>query len=956
METSLEPNAPQAEALDRLTRLQALTASLSEAVTSEQVADAILCHLQDVLRADAGAIYRLSEDGGEFLCLRTAGYPEEAVAPWRRLPVIAPTPLSDAVRDRRPVLLADLAEREVRYPEIAHIPGVPAEGALAALPLIVRGKAVGGLGLRFPTGRTFAEQDRAFLLTAAGLCAQALERARLFDTERAARERAERAETALRESERRHHLLSDLTSDFTFGLRLVESGPPPLEWVSEGFTKFSGFTLEEVNSRGGWPTLIHPDDLPITLATVERVRAGQRDQSEVRVVVRSGEVRWVRYLTHPVRDEAGRVTGFIGAAQDVHERARAEFASRESEERFARFMQHLPGLAWIKDSRGRYIYANDAAVKAFGKPRAEVYGKTDEEVLSPATAAQFRENDRKAVADGAGVRVVETLTHPDGVVHHSLVSKFPIPGPEGAAALVGGMAIDITEEMRTRAVLEESEQRFRATFEQAAVGIAHVGLDGRWLRVNRKLCEIVGYRPDEMLALTFQDITHPDDLEADLAQVRLLLAGEIETYSMEKRYFRKDRSLVWVNLTVSLVRTPEGRPKYFISVVEDVTDQKGVRDALREADRRKDDFLATLAHELRNPLAPLRNGLQVMKVASGNTEAVEKARGMMERQLAQMVRLIDDLLDVSRITRGKLELRRGRVELASVVQSAVEGSRSLIEASAHRLSVTLPPGPVWLDADPTRLAQVVSNLLTNAAKYTERGGDISLTARRHGGEVIISVRDTGIGIAAEHLPRLFQMFSQVKTALERSQGGLGIGLSLVKGLVEQHGGKVEAHSDGPGKGSEFVVCLPLAEGTTGQPAQSPAGSKAATSRRRRRVLVVDDNRDAAESLAMMLRLAGHEVHTAYDGQEAVEAAGWFRPELALLDIGMPRLNGYDACRRIREQPWGRGIVVVALTGWGQEEDKRRAKEASFDEHLTKPVDPAALEKIFAGLAARGETR
>jgi PAS domain S-box-containing protein len=1368
--TSSLPDGQPAEALDRLTRLQALTASLSEAVSSEQVADAILAQAAAVLGACAGVVARLSDDGTEFVSLRTTGYPEEAAAPWRRFSADAPLPLCDAVRDRQPVLLANLAERDARYPEIARTPGVQAEGALAALPLVVRGQAVGGIGLRFPAGRAVTEQDRAFLLTIGGLCAQALERARLFDTERAARERAECAEDALRASEQRHRLLSDLTSDFTFGLRFVGNGPPLVEWVSEGFTKFSGFTLEELNRRGGWPALVHPDDLPITFRTVERVRAGYKDESEVRLVVQSGEVRWVRYLTQPVRDGAGRVTGFVGAAQDVHERKRAELALRESEARFrsvvesnmigigfwdaegrltdpndallrmtghtreefasgrvgwhdltppehrprdekalaqiratgscdpyekeyvrkdgsrvpvliggggfegrdrgpffaldvsalkraerdaprsepfyrllaeavpgmawsastadgldylsrrweeytglslgqiratgwesphhpdevagirerfleaartgrpfemefryrrhdglyrwflgrqvpipdpdgrglrwvgtfididdrkraeaalresegrfARFMQHLPGLAWIKDAQGRYAYANGAAVNAFGKPRAELYGQTDEEVFPPATAAQFKENDRKALA-GAGVRVVETLGHPDGALHHSLVSKFPIPGPDGGSALVGGMAIDITEEVRTRAVLEESEERFRATFEQAAVGIAHVGPDGRWLRVNRKLCDIVGYGPDELLALTFQDITHPDDLEADLAQVRRLLAGEIETYAMQKRYFRKDGSLVWINLTVALVRTPQGRPKYFISVVEDITgrrraeaasarrseqvrrlaevatrinaardvsatmrlvteeartligshqavagftvdqnwaqainavslsdkyarwrgydtkpDGSGIyslvcrtnrplrltqaeleahpawrgfgqeagrhpplrgwlaaplvgRDgrnigllqmsdkeegefteddeavlvqlaqmasvavenarlveSLRDADRRKDEFLATLAHELRNPLAPLRNGLQVMKLAGGNAAAVEQARGMMERQLAQMVRLIDDLLDVSRITRGKLELRRERVELASVVQSAVEGSRPLIEASAHRLTVSLPPEPVSLEADPVRLAQVLANLLTNAAKYTDAGGHIRLTAERQGGELVVAVRDNGIGLAAEHLPRLFEMFSQVAPALERSQGGLGIGLALVKGLVEMHGGTVEAHSEGPGRGSEFVVRLP--EAVAGDGLRPEAGSGTAARRTpSRRIVVADDNRDAADSLALLLRLAGHEVHAVHDGQGAVEAAAWFKPDVAFLDLGMPRLNGLEAARRIREQPWGQNILLVAVTGWGQEEDKRRAAEAGFDRHLTKPVDPAALQEVVA---------
>ena len=372
---------------------------------------------------------------------------------------------------------------------------------------------------------------------------------------------------------------------------------------------------------------------------------------------------------------------------------------------------------------------------------------------------------------------------------------------------------------------------------------------------------------------------------------------------------------------------------------------------LRDADRRKDEFLATLAHELRNPLAPLRNGLQVMKLAAGNAEAVEQARGMMERQLGTMVRLVDDLLDVSRITRGKLQLRRERVELAGVVQSAVEGSRPLIEANRHDLTIRLPAEPVYLDADPTRLAQVFANLLTNAAKYTDRGGRINLTAGRQGGEVVVLVRDTGIGIAPDHLPKLFEMFSQVDSALERSQGGLGIGLSLVKGLVKMHGGTVEVRSEGLGKGSEFVVRLPVLSDKHDPRTPQPSGSVEGTSRTKRRILVADDNRNAAESLAMMLRLAGHEVYAVHDGQEAVEAAAWFRPELALLDIGMPKLNGFEAARRIREQAWGQKIILAAITGWGQEEDKRRAGEAGFNHHLTKPVDPAALEKLLASSQA-----
>ena len=368
----------------------------------------------------------------------------------------------------------------------------------------------------------------------------------------------------------------------------------------------------------------------------------------------------------------------------------------------------------------------------------------------------------------------------------------------------------------------------------------------------------------------------------------------------------------------------------------------------RESDRRKDEFLAILAHELRNPLAPIRNGLQIMRLGKGDPEAIEQARAMMERQLGQMVHLVDDLLDLSRISRGKIELRKERVELSMIVQRAVETSRPLIEANCHELTITVPPGPVYVDADVTRVAQVFSNLLNNAAKYTERGGRVQLGVQRRGGEVVVSVKDNGVGIPVHMLPRVFEMFTQVDRNLERSQGGLGIGLSIVKRLVEMHGGSVGVESDGPGMGSEFVVRLPVVLSVA-----QPNGGDEVPGRpsSRRRILVVDDNVDAAMSLAMMLKLMGNEAKTAHDGLEALDVAEAFRPDLILLDIGMPRLNGHETAKRIRERPWGKGVMLVALTGWGQEEDRRKSDEAGFDSHMVKPVEPAAVEKLLANLHA-----
>jgi CheY-like chemotaxis protein/nitrogen-specific signal transduction histidine kinase len=382
-------------------------------------------------------------------------------------------------------------------------------------------------------------------------------------------------------------------------------------------------------------------------------------------------------------------------------------------------------------------------------------------------------------------------------------------------------------------------------------------------------------------------------------------------------------------------------------------DNARLYEELREQDRHKDEFLATLAHELRNPLAPIRNALQVMRLARNDPAALENSETIIDRQVQQMVRLIDDLLDLSRVSRGKIELRKERVDLGDVLKSAIETSRPLIEEYGHKLTVSVPDEPVPLNADLTRLSQVFLNLLNNSAKYTERGGQIWLCAERRDDTVVVRVRDTGVGIPPQMLPRIFEMFTQVDRSLDRAQGGLGIGLTLVWRLVEMHGGSVEARSEGAGKGSEFIVRLPVArDAGLDNPDKGSEKECAGPSCRSRRILVVDDNQDAANSLAMLLRMKGHDVRTAYDGLEAVDAAAAHKPDVVLLDVGLPRLNGFDVARRIRESETHRSIVLVALTGWGHDEDRRRSKEAGFDHHMVKPADPAALDRVLESLASR----
>jgi signal transduction histidine kinase len=417
-------------------------------------------------------------------------------------------------------------------------------------------------------------------------------------------------------------------------------------------------------------------------------------------------------------------------------------------------------------------------------------------------------------------------------------------------------------------------------------------------------------------------------------------------------HFRKphrpsDREMHLIDLCARQAVDSIENARLYRRAQEEIAERQRAEAALREADRRKDQFLATLAHEMRNPLAPVRNALQIMRLAGDDPVAAEQARDMIERQVQQMVRLVDDLLDISRITRGKVALKTERVGLSSVVADAVETSRPLIEAARHELTVSLPADPIELEADPTRLAQVLSNLLNNAAKYTDPGGRIRLSAGREVGGVTVRVRDTGIGIAPEMLPRIFDLFVQADRSGQRGQGGLGIGLTLVRTLVEMHGGTVEAHSGGPGQGSEFIVRLPL---TRTQQPSSPEGNgqdSPAPELPPRRVLVVDDHVDAAQSLAMLMRILGQDVRTAHDGSQALREARDFQPQVAFLDIGLPGMTGYDLARRFRDQPGGDKVLLVALTGWGQEEDRRRAREAGFNEHLTKPVEPSALEELLA---------
>ncbi len=597
------------------------------------------------------------------------------------------------------------------------------------------------------------------------------------------------------------------------------------------------------------------------------------------------------------------------------------------------------------DRQRRFVFVNRACAEFLAKRREDIIGRSLAEILGEqAFAAITPHVERVLRGETVEFEMEIPYIHPG----RTLVRAIYTPEVDERGEVVGWIASlrDVTEQRRAQQALRESEERFRVMADAAPVLIWLSGPDKLCTWFNQPWLEFTGRTLEQELGNGWAEGVHPEDLDRCL-QTYVESFDARRPFSMEYRLKRHDGKYRWV-LDRGVPRTSgSGEFAGYIGSCLDITERKQSEDALREADRRKDEFLATLAHELRNPLAPVRNAVEILRLKGPPTPELSMAREIIDRQMRQMTRLIDDLMDVSRITRNRLELRRERIDLKTVVQIALEASREQIEAAGHALTVTLPKQPVLLQADPMRLAQVFANLLSNAAKFTPPKGRIELAAERSGNEVVVAVRDNGIGMPAETLPRIFEVFVQGEHSLERTRGGLGIGLTLVKQLLEMHGGRIEARSAGPGKGSEFIARLPLevasAVEETSPRREEPQRPPAASGR----ILVADDNLDSTATLRQMLELLGYETCTAHDGVEALRAAEEFRPEVAILDIGMPKTNGYDVAREIRQRSWGREVILIALTGWGQDEDKQRAFEAGFDHHLVKPVDPDALAKLLA---------
>ena len=666
------------------------------------------------------------------------------------------------------------------------------------------------------------------------------------------------------------------------------------------------------------------------------------------LIRKDGAVVAIEDSAAPIRDTVGNVSGCVMVFHDVTQRRRAERALRANEDRLRDAARRLQ-LAMSAGDMGDWVWEAETNLMSLSRRAAQLFGL-------PPNAPVSRDQLRALVPAEDGVRTkIEfdraLLEKTDYKVEFRVLRANSPPvwvaamgrgvyADNGAVVGMIGMIHDVTE----RRQADELRGRLAAVVESSNDAIISKTLESIITTWNHGAELLFGYPAAEVIGKPITLLLPPDRLDEETAILEQIGSGEpVKPYPTVR--VRKDGSLVDVSVAVSPIRDSHGRIIGASKIARDITAQKIVEEALRETDKRKDEFLATLAHELRNPLAPIRQATLIAQ--SPNTTDAQKrwSHEVIKRQVHNMALLLDDLLDISRITRGTLALRSRLTDLASIVDAAVETARPAIDAKRHAFSVQLPTERVEFAADPMRLAQVLSNLLTNAAKYTDPDGRIGLSASCGDGIVTISVTDTGIGIPPDAMSNLFGMFSQVKSSKDRSEGGLGIGLALAKGLVELHGGTIEARSAGTERGSEFIITLPV---RTQQVRQTETATRPGAERiLRRRVLIADDNRDAAESLAMLLQMEGHEVTVVHDGREAVTAFENMRPDAALLDIGMPGLNGYEIARIIRRAPHGRDITLVAVTGWGQDNDKAQATEAGFNHHFTKPVEPDAITALLS---------
>ncbi|MFC0250736.1 PAS domain S-box protein [Massilia consociata] len=906
-----------------------------------------LCH------ADSAGVSVLETDGadggkGIFRWQAAAG----AFAPYLGGTIARGLSPCGIVVERNELLLFSQLGRH--YPGLRDFEPQMHENMLA--PWSLDGEPTGTVwAISHTPGRHFDAEDARLLKSLSGFAAAAWRMVSAVDGVERARRQADQGmppATASGPEPRQHDL-----NVFLRGALDVETVGVVFYGLDEGITdcnpafeQMTGYALAELRSMPDWKALVAPRCHEAEGRARAELAAGGHARPYMKQLVRKdGQGIWGLCAPNRLSGQ-GAHARCIEFVFDIDEFKRQEQGLRQREERFRILVDGVAQAMWEADPEGRVV-ADSPSWHAFaGQTPEEWMGQGWVDAIHPDDRAGVMQLWREAVAGKRAVSAEFRLRSREGGWCWTNMRAAPQVGADGAIQRWIGMNIDIDERARAREALRESETRFR-TLAEASPALIYEFTPGIGMTyANQRCLDLFGVRPDELREANWRDLIHADDVPGYMDTVAHAVMHHAP-FQHRVRMRTHDGEWRWFENHAAPRFHAGGAYLGHVGISLDITRTVRAEDELREADRRKDEFLATLAHELRNPLAPISNAVHLLRRPDGRRTA-DRVVEMVGRQVRHIVRLVDDLLEVSRITRGKLDLDMAPVALADIVNTAVETSMPLIESGRHQLTVSLPEESLGLAADKVRLTQVLANLLNNAAKYTDRGGHIWLRAWREDregcGEVAVSVRDDGIGIPPASLARVFDMFAQVHRESWRGQGGLGIGLTMVRSLVEMHGGRVEARSAGEGQGSEFIVRLPLAapvpDDSAGaahddaRPGQLPLHG--------RRVLVVDDNRDAADSLALLLRAAGAEVRVAYEGESALREAGEFRPGTVLLDLGMPMMDGFEVARRLRETAQAHGQAcprIVALTGWGQEADRRRTRESGFDKHLTKPVDLQALE-------------
>jgi PAS domain S-box-containing protein len=746
---------------------------------------------------------------------------------------------------------------------------------------------------------------------------------------------------------------------------------------NEGAERIKGYRAEDIIGRhfstfypkeavsSGWPT----HELSVTAATGRFEDEGWR-------VRKDGSKFWASVAITALRHPSGEVRGFLKITRDLTNRKQAEEKIRMSEERFRLMVEGIKDYAiFMLDPEGRVATWNAGAERINGYTADEIIGQhfssfypqeavtrdwPNDELRQAAAVGRFEDEGWRLRKDGSvfwGSVIISALRDEKGVLRGFVNITKDLTERRRAEE----SARRLLQEKVARQAAEEAAEEIERQREQLDVTLSSIGdavivtdQNGIITFMNPVAANLTGWDKavGEPLDRVFKIVDEKTHTKIESPALRVVREGAATGFANKTLLIARDGSEHPIDDCAAPIRLRRGAVAGTVLVFRDISKRRQAEvalqeseKALREENQHKTEFLAVLAHELRNPLAPLRTGLDIVRMDAQNHQSVEETSAMMERQLQTLSRLVDDLLDLSRINRGKIELQKSIVSLSAVVESAVEASEPLIREHEDKLTVSLPREPMYLEGDQTRLAQVLSNLVNNAVKYSERGSPIWLTARAEAEDIVISVKDAGVGIPAPMLDKIFGMFIQVDKSPSKLQGGLGVGLTIAKQIVEMHGGRVEVNSQGTGKGSEFIIRFPASQGPARGQEPKTAGQRPATGRRR--ILVVDDNVDAASSLAKMLGLMGQEVYTATDGIGALEKARSLQPDIILMDLGMPELDGYEVCCRIRQQPWAKDARIVALTGWGQDADRQRSQETGFDMHLTKPVDLETLEKLLA---------